>query len=219
MPNERPILFSAPMVRAILEGRKTQTRRICKPAFDGFNWAASVHPDGAATGWIAWWPKAVEAEETAKRYPGAEGFPCPWGWIGDRLWVKETFRQASGAWGEHQRGAPLEYRADSDDMSSIPWRSPLYMPRWASRIRLEIMEIRCEQLEDISDEDAIAEGIEGNGIMYRDYSPEGTGLCTQTPRSSYCGLWDSLNGKRFPWTSNPWVWVIIFQWVNQDNNE
>ena len=76
---------------------------------------------------------------------------------------------------------------------------------------LALKSASVERLQDISEADAIAEGLQGDGIMYYDYSPEGTGVPTQTPRSSYCGLWDSINGKRFPWASNPWVWALTFR--------
>jgi len=197
---ERPIPFSSPMVRAILEGHKTQTRRMCKKAFD----AASVHPDGAGSGWIAWWPSPVSAAETTKLYPDGEGFPCPYGQPGDRLWVRETTWRNGGY-----------VATDKSNIAYEGKRPSIFMRRCDSRIILEITAVRVERLQDISEADAIAEGIQGDGIMYYDYSPEGTGLPTQTPRSSYCGLWDSINGKRFPWASNPWVWVLTFQRVKK----
>jgi hypothetical protein len=160
------------MVRAILESRKTQTRRVVRnPArLDGL---------------------MLSGEESAW---------CPYGQPGDRLWVRETTWRNGGYVATDKSNIAHEGKCPS-----------IFMPRWVSRINLKLTDVRVERLQDISEADAIAEGIQGDGIMYYDYSPEGTGLPTQTPRSSYCGLWDSINGKRFPWASNPWVWVLTFR--------
>ena len=208
---ERPILFSAPMVRAILDGRKTQTRRVIKAsATAGYSDKPSpasgrlVCKDGGA-----WDDNSRNTEPIAK---------CPYGKTGDRLWVRET-----GAF--KCKTAPI-YRADLSDEEASLWKfSPsIHMPRWASRIDLEITDIRVERVQDISAEDAIAEGIESEhqwdgkppfahdmGMWYRDYSKK-EDVKINDPVYSFQTLWDSLNAKRgFGWSMNPWVWVVEFK--------
>jgi hypothetical protein len=199
---ERPVIFTAHSVRQILSGVKTQTRRICKKAMgavSGDDPAASVHPDGAGVGWVAWWPDPVTAEETARLYPGEEGFRCPHGSVGERLWVKE-------AWGLpwHHAQPRYFYRAHfkSVDVGEHPdfdgWRSSMYMPRHASRLTLEITGVRVERLWQITEADLLAEGIKP---------------LTLEPKRTFIDLWDRINGKRpgCAWRNNPWVWVIEFR--------
>lgn len=181
---ERPILFSGPMVRAILSGVKTQTRRVAKV----------IPLDGA----------------------------CPYGEPGDRLWVKETHFE-SRKW----RHAPLFaaapdfiYRADYDreELSSVigchHWRPSIFMKREASRISLEIVRVRAERLQDISEADAMAEGIEPvqmpSEVMYDDHLKRGAMVARAV--SSYASLWESING-RGSWSLNPFVWVVEFRRV------
>jgi hypothetical protein len=184
----RPIIFSAPMVRAILEDKKTQTRRICKPAMEGDGPAASVHPDGSGNGFIAWWPTPRTAHETAKYYPGDEGFHCPLGDVGDRLWVRETFQYTNS---KANGPGDCVFRADcAVEVPGIKWKSPYHMLRCFSRINLEITALRVERLDDISQTDAMREGTQG--------------------RRSFAGLWDELNGAG-AFGRNPWVWVISFR--------
>lgn len=129
---ERPILFSGPMVRALLDGRKTQTRRVVKPQ--------PVDPfDGAQL------RTAVSAYALAG--------PCPYGEPGDRLWVRETWAKAG------EQGDRVEYRADTADPKAGKWRPSIFMPSWASRITLEVESVRVERLQDISEADARAEGV------------------------------------------------------------
>lgn len=181
---ERPILFSAPMVRAILDGKKSQTRRIVKPSslFDG-------------------------KDAIVKRHPHQSG--CQYGKPGDQLWVRET-------WGLHdtqpvdgQENATIYYRATDGEAHSLRyqlWRPSIYMPRWASRIMLEITDVRVQRLQEISEEDATAEGCPGW------YSPSAEGNTDGCmPSEEYAALWDSINGKTQPWASNPWVWCISFK--------
>lgn len=204
MKRERPILFSAPMVRAILDGRKTQTRRIVKPP-----------PSGE------WCPLVGDFHETVEDssgdvYPGplvfgayddCESARCPYGRPGDRLWVRET-------WFSSTPKTPSRVRYAADDLIRLEdglfaravckppkWRPSIHMPRWASRITLEIVAVRVERLRGISDTDAIREGIP-------DY-PDFTG---DSPVHDYSALWESINGKG-SWDLNPWVWVIEFKRV------
>lgn len=242
---EKPILFSAPMVRAIIEGRKTQTRRICKPAMNEVGeWADAVYPDGSGKGWIAWWGKGpFSAEDTARRYPGNEGFRAPY-WPGLMLWVRET-------WGVGCRPDPryggidgLEFRADADwlgdERDVLPlypfkeygggfdppddfesdayagngWRPSIFMPRWASRITLEVVSVRAERVQEIGRDgrkahDVLAEGITPKQIEHwaKWLHPD------DAPAHTFGELWNSINGKKpgLSWAANPWVWVYEFK--------
>jgi hypothetical protein len=187
---ERPILFSGPMVRAILEGRKTQTRRIFKLP-KGTAWYEELQ--GEAEGWftdgVGWW----HVEECRS----------PYGKPGDRLWVRETFATA------HDNpcidDAGTVYRATDPDwglMEGFRWKPSIFMPRALSRITLEITGVRVERLQDISLKDAISEGVEWNN------SPTRQG--NTNPKSAFKCLWESINGEG-AWHSNPWVWVIEFK--------
>ena len=222
---ERPILFSGPMVRAILDGHKTQTRRVIKPQpVEGM--VGGTMTDGNR-GWFTW--KYHECD--VNTLPGILAAECPYGQPGDRLWVREPFcvyarlPQCDSAplgdvdivEGPLGGKGPLEeywkcaYRADHIDPGD-GWRSPLFMPRWASRITLEIVEVRAERLQDIIEEDAIAEAIDcwsgdgvGDGIRFH--------MGLDYPRlSRFARLWDSINEKRgYSWQSNPWVRVVTFR--------
>lgn len=187
---ERPILFSAPMVRAILAGTKTQTRRAVK-----------------STGMYAI-DASIHGEEVARRELAALATRCPYGQAGDQLWVRETFAQ-------HQQFADVAYRADgeefedSDGFSWEPkWKPSIHMPRNISRIDLEIIGVRVERLQDISEADCAKEGAP---FSYSGFAPE------DAPdwRGWYRDLWESINGPG-SWDQNPWVWVIEFRRVLSD---
>lgn len=196
---ERPILFSAPMVRAILNGTKTQTRRAVKDR----------HIDAA--------PPACFFQWLRER--------CPYGQPGDRLWVRETWQVVDGS--ERARRivtdpSPsrgwIEYAATVHPGHEPPprWRPSIHMPRWASRILLEITAVRVERLQDISGEDAVAEGIARDGDGYERFhvdpdAPLGQSF-TRNPVLAYRGLWEKINGVG-TWDANPLVWVIEFKRV------
>lgn len=209
MIKERPILFSAPMVRALLAGSKTQTRRVVK---------RQKHPYGH---WLS-------PDEVALEVRGGTGaIRSPYGCPGDKLWVRETW--ASGwtyggdypcvlykATGDGYIGSeqyPVRDvisskfgihsgEADASASNTVRWRPSIHMPRWASRITLEVTDVRVERLRSITDEDALAEGI----------YPTNTGLYPGSPRAAFRSLWNSLNAKRgHDWYANPWVWVIEFK--------
>jgi hypothetical protein len=190
---ERPILFSGEMVRAILDGRKTQTRRL-------------VTPQPRVTG------------EDAKALPAAwaAGFvdvACPYGVPGDRLWVKETFiRQEAEYEVMVSSTVPIvpaftTYRADADphgQQKGAGWKSGRFMPRHLSRLTIEVTDVRVERLQDISEEDATAEGVTPDADCIKN-------RCARPHRDRFLDLWDELNAKRAPWRSNPWVWVVSFR--------
>lgn len=183
---ERPILFSGQMVRAILDGRKTQTRRVVKPP------APFAPGDDILVEWATGQIK------------------CPYGQPGDLLWVRETwaanriFDDSSprivgndhhGIWwkADHSSYRPLNAKPGR-------WRPSIHMPRWASRITLEVTGVQVEQLQEITTEDALAEGIAKHEQW--------------TPRVQFSELWDSINAKRgYGWNSNPCVWVVEFKKV------
>lgn len=207
MSRERPILMSAPMVRALLSGAKTQTRRVVKP-----------QPLGGA-------PTLLEHLLPHQRWATDEAeeehvWKCPYGEPGDRLWVRETWSPdppidsswASTEWngcGRRIDGVPerfqhprfCNYSADWLH-GPIVWRPSIHMPRWASRLTLEITGVRVERLQEISEGDAYDEGT--------------AEWCAETQRNgnkwpnivrAYQGLWESING-RGSWDANPWVWVL-----------
>ncbi|WP_186083797.1 hypothetical protein [Burkholderia gladioli] len=186
---KRPILFSAPMVRAILDGRKTQTRRVAKEFAGRDNLDAIL-----------------------RRFPNQQG--CPHGEPGDRLWVRET-------WGQYQLAPEdIVYRADEDFPCGSPkrWRPSIHMPRWASRITLEITGVRVERLQDISEADAIAEGIEHTSDGFS--VDEGRHFHAARARDSFASLWDGLNEARgHGWEANPWVWVIEFRRITTEDGK
>ena len=198
------------MVRAILDGRKTQTRRIVKPQ--------PLHVTPFMTGQLG-------GEKTPTGEFGLhlnndrvieKHVRCPYGQPGDRLWVREAcYVESIGT--ANGYGRHILYRATDQDAPVSKWTPSIHMPRWASRITLEVESVRVERLQDISEEDAIAEGIEcweERGVddaqdYYRDYI---TGGHCYNPIASYRSLWESINGPG-SWEANPWVWVITFKRV------
>lgn len=207
---ERPILFSGPMVRAILEGRKTQTRRIIK------------HQD------------LIEFDELngefifahARHCPNycdyaCGGLACPYGRVGERLWVRETWAivpAVSDDGSKHKAkgdGTGATWRADwNGNPSGFQWKPSIHMPRWASRITLEITGIRVERLNDISESDATAEGIHNFrcDLGLFGYDPKGTPgpMVGGSATEAFALLLELINGPE-SWALNPWVWVIEFK--------
>lgn len=218
---ERPILFSAPMVRVLLEGRKTQTRRVVKPQppsghnFAGFTTHSTCSADEG---------KAVWAAGSGPLMHEAHRVRCPYGQPGDRLWVREAWRLCREADGVKPRDTDAAYRcwyeADAPHQPGFGRLRPgMFMPRWASRITLEITEVRVQRVQEISEEGAIAEGIERDDEgRWTDYQNLGFGGYFDHPiqgaRFSFASLWDSINAKRgFGWDANPWVWCLSFRRV------
>lgn len=213
---ERPILFSAPMVRAILEGRKTQTRRVCKGVGNNNNIIILIK----AT------KKRIGIPTHIKDAP-AHGL-CPYGKVGDRLWVKEAFRVTAVHHGKEQVDASVSYVSDgeiirhtdlfgyhSDRNTQIGQahnfslkngiNPSIHMPRWASRIDLLIKGVRVERLQDISEEDAWNEGVEISPLHHSERDD-----FKDCPLKSFKRLWQSINGEE-SWNQNPWVWVLEFE--------
>lgn len=212
---DRPIPFSAPMVRALLNGSKTQTRRILSPQpVSSQTWGSGI-PNAMPSHFCvhARWAKPYDKRlKDFMGHPDADPWlPCPYGKPGDRLWVREAWN----LWGPPERQI-VDYRATCPDADDLKWKPSIHMPRWASRLTLEIVSVRVERLKKITEEDAIAEGIERIGAQHdwpyespkwRDYTAEG---CYLDPRESYESLWESINGPG-SWAANPWVWVVEFK--------
>lgn len=231
---ERPILFSGPMVRAILAGKKAQTRRIVREQ------ALISDVAGGGIEPAVWWPRR-----------GDNLIPCPYGAPGDELWVRETAwydRKPltsignlercffSDGWVRFESGQNGEIPGSVEDNSvrldgnnTLRKRPSIFMPRWASRIQLVIRDVRVQRLQEISEEDAIAEGArhrfagrnqygqEREGWSFEDPHPidadqqHGYGRCLGSARFAFGNGWNCLNAKRAPWSSNPWVWAITFE--------
>jgi hypothetical protein len=211
---ERPILFNDPMVRAILQGRKTQTRRILRPQ-PRLNWVYKLTPEF----------KAVQVSTQYDTMGVHDGvfIKCPYGRPGDRLWVREAFCETdwkpgtSGFPADPATGFIIAYRADYPDWPTRPfpapwdanWKPSIFMPRWASRLTLEITGVRVERVQEISEEDAKAEGCSKERIGAEAGALEGMHF---TARKQFAEFWDSINARRgFGWAINPWVWVIKFK--------
>jgi hypothetical protein len=217
---ERPILFSAPMVRAILNGRKTQTRRVVRKQPED---VGAVRIGKMADFWDGTPRYQFESNSGKIGIFKPPYVKCPYGAVGDRLWVRETWAPVNDYGVE-----AIAYRADTElwqipkdeNFNFIPpvpekwcfglwagdlisgvekgWKPSIHMPRWASRITLDVTGIRVERLQDISEDDARAEGCKP--LIYG-----------STYRDGFISLWDSINGKKHPWESNPWVWVVEFK--------
>lgn len=184
----KPILFNSEMINAILDGRKSQTRRIIKPQ--------PLNPKWSGSEWIE-----TGCDDT-KHFV----LKCSYK-VGMRLWVRETFIT-----GTHIGHAPwVRYRAtdEADIPKGAKWSPSIFMPRWASRISLEIVDMRVERIQDISEDDAWDEGINEKEANKRPYiNKYGVGCATAV----FSNLWESINGKRgYGWAENPWVWAISFK--------
>ena len=211
---EHPIIMSTPMVRAILEGRKNQTRRVISAANSTVLGYPVSRKSALWTGliWDARVFKDCGPHVRCKYEPG------------DRLWVKETHTWvtlaekdpwkdraiADGSFRRTDKGEPVMmcYKADGYEIPAS-WRPSIFTPRWASRLTLEITNVRVEKLNCITESDAHAEGMTGK--LYQ----EATGRLLTCARDVFQWYWDSLNGKRgYGWTTNPWVWVLTFKKVD-----
>lgn len=207
---ERGMIFNAEMVRAILDGRKTQTRRPIKWKQTRFT-EIGEREDGSK------WPWSEDAEHAFDFW-----HPCPFGSVGDRIWVRETFQgplfdfdlmdsyckdstpfEKSEFCVYKADGVPAPEFYDADDELHCCWRPSIHMPRWASRILLEITGVRAERLNSISDRDALREGCSTADMK--------SGDCVA---DVFARLWASIYGDE-SWNSNPWVWVIEFKRIEE----
>lgn len=182
-----PILFSTDMVQAIIDGRKTQTRRVMKN-------------------------------------PEVSMQNCPYGQPGDVLWVRESFG--------YTNACELRYKANAEqpkyDKPHTGWKPSIHMPKTACRIWLQVVSVRAERLHDISEDDAIAEGVKlhEKGVVYLNYQDQKWGLTQfiyncRTAKESFSSLWKMINGFRdepYAWLKNPWVWRIEFKRIDKPEN-
>lgn len=202
MTRERPIIFSAPMVRAILAGTKTQTRRVVKKL--RHHWTAEERDDGSL------WPRYPDYVTGGE----CDGWvPCPFGAPGDRLWAREQWAVGHDydSWSpRHIPELPVDRRhyAATEDRGGLMWRSPIHMPRWASRLTLEIASVCVQRLQDISEADARAEGVRPTAPLYGDCG----GWAHEGHRDAYMALCESIHGPG-SWDANPWVWALEFRRV------
>lgn len=245
---ELPILFSAPMVRAILDGRKTVTRRVVKPqpTLETTSWQRD---HGGSGKWMAQGP-APATGGTRQTMPWS---PCPYGQPGDRLWVRETFALEHAV--EHDQEPPFadgrpvrrrdepgearwvqpHYRATDptpelsyefgcsnkcpENEPHVHWKPSIHMPRWASRITLEVTGVRVERLQDITEDQARAEGADENVlplIKVQASSPMAARPAVyRDHRDIFSALWESINGAG-SWDANPWVWLVEFNRIEQE---
>ena len=216
---QHPIPFSAPLVRAIRAGIKTQTRRVVK---------SKLVP-------IVEECFKVNGKWCNHTFGYELGELCPYGVPGDQLWVRETWRTINDPATCIGDALDIDYRANGEErigdrIGTLKWKPSIFMPRWASRINLEVTGVRVERVQDISEEDAIAEGVYSRcvqaapplhivtrfvapGVLHSNcYGDKDTEAAAYTSaREAYECLWDSINGKTYPWDSNPWVWVITFK--------
>jgi hypothetical protein len=190
----RPIPFTAPMVRAILDGKKTQTRRAVKNAH------------------------IITCDDRV----GVTDAKCPYGQPGDRLWVREhLYFDEDHGW-QYADGKPLQcdlkrYGEMEHWLTTMPtkkrFHSSMFMHRWASRITLEIVSVRVERVQEITEDDARAEGVpQDDRGLYGD----GNGYWHQNATAGFNLIWDSINGKKCPWDANPWVWRLEFRVVRHE---
>lgn len=190
---ERGMIFNGEMVRAILDGRKTQTRRPVKFPILDRNLGCEL-----------------AGNELAGELSAGNYLNSAFGKPGDRIWVRETWAR----YNIDQNSHDIAYRATTpaDWPEEGRWRPSIHMPRWASRILLEITDVRVERLNSISQEDAQAEGLELTGWRPT-YSDPDSGGEVMTPYDNFAELWSSIYGDE-SWQANPWVWVIEFKVVN-----
>lgn len=211
MPKETGLMFKAPLVNAILEGRKTQTRRVMKPQLEQCDWFPSWYlPTGPEEG--IFWPNGKNKILTLS----------PYGQPGDLIYVRETWQHGNYPLGPYEEGAPVYYRADFLDDPDGPdgekspqgkyrdWQPSIHMPKSAARIWLEITGVRIEQLKNISQADAIAEGAPPSHPSIDQISME-FGY-SDFSRSWFAQTWESTGAS---WAANPWVWVYEFKRANQ----
>lgn len=207
MTKFKPILFSTPMVEAINENRKSQTRRVIKHHCE----IDSIKPV----------VRCLENEKDRGKFiltdiNGEDFLINPYAFVGDVLWVRETFHSIHDS--ESDQFLRFGYRADGD-YKGAKWKPNIFMPKEACRFFLKVKAIRVERLQDISEDNAIAEGIEilgyDEGTIYRDYLRDHSE--TNNSIVSFSTLWQSINGLH-SWSSNPFVWVIEFERIEKPNN-
>lgn len=208
---ERGLIFNSEMVRAILDGRKTQTRRIVKGTDGAVKFCKEWDINGEEIFVVL-----GEKDHTGMN-PVFGAISCPFGAVGDRIWVRETWAEAGACAPDlklYRANYPEHVPSIYENVplaEEIRWTPSIHMPRWASRILLEITDVLVERLNDISQEDAQAEGMSLTGWRPT-YSDPDSGGEVWTPYDNFARLWESIYGEG-SWKANPWVWVIEFKRV------
>lgn len=202
--NFKPILFSTEMVQAILDGRKTQTRRVCKPQPE----IGLLRGDLDYQWYDTDWECAIHT---------GDGFEPKYE-KGDILWIRETFVDVGEKADQYFNGVRFHYKANEDFVGCWPWKPSIHMPKAAARIFLKVTDVRVERLQDISQEDAEAEGvkIDDDGLSCWNYLKNNWD--DFAPEDSFESLWQKINGKTYPWEANPWVWVYTFERIEKPEN-
>jgi hypothetical protein len=247
----KPILFSAPMVRALLEGRKTQTRRVLKFAKEDVgapeftDYAIAIEPRDVPKGFQIFYNDVFdpESDEPIDRWRYYDDIAAPYA-VGDVLWVRETWANTVNVnqmypWPDRPHivtdsddGSVFSayiYRADGDwhwcdgdgfSAKKSYWKPSIFMPKAACRLFLKVKSVRAERLQEISEADAIAEGIErvkpDGVISFKSYTKQWSSNAV-FPYSSFMTLWQSINGPE-SWAANPWVWVVEFEKCDKPEN-
>lgn len=234
---EHPIIFTTDMIKAILNGTKTQTRRVIIPQpvckCDNPNW------QGKLIDWVGWRHEGKIGWSCYTCGSGlyaydewsSHGIICPYGQAGDRLWIRETFKPYAYIASnrdtiQYKDGTERDVHCPEDFIPSINWKPSIHMPRWASRFNLTASNVRIERIQDITEEDARAEGIIPFIIglppiqttVYATNYPNP--ICSDTAKNAFKLLWDSINAKRgYSWNINPWVWVVTFHQYSKESSD
>lgn len=200
---DKPIIFSTEMVKAILDGRKTQTRRVIKPQFSTFWENAQLDPQTlktrSAQKWRAKYGVYIEVDMATGYW---KWIWCPYGKCGDILWVRETFRHDDYQKGEYIYKADIPQLALDEAGDTVRWKPSIHMPKKACRLKLKIKNIGVERIQDISFEDVLAEGVKEQTCPKPQFYT----------KMWFAHLWDKINKKRgFGWDKNPFVWKIEFE--------
>lgn len=226
--SEHPILFSDEMVRAILAGKKAQTRRPVKPqpTRTVSDWSMDAEP-GEVVVYRDWPHRLTESRGRNKRAIGEltpVKIKAPWQ-PGDRPWVREAWQAfraerdvaeslgyKADRWVNFNGGSyGVVYRATGSKLWHGTWRPSIHLPRWASRLTLEAVAVRCERVQAITEAGAFYEGVERLELSPRTISGVEVHPMTGTYRDAFAAAWDAMYGKTCPWASNPWVWVCEFR--------
>lgn len=228
---ETPLLMKDQMVVATLDDMKTQTRRV--NGLDYIN--KKSNPDDWRIGTPEEWKAPTENRPAIGGYPKEPyhifrnvhtgrmvAIPCPYGKAGDRLWVREAWRITGGFADTPIRelspayGNNLQFRADRDESYIDKYHPSIFMPRWACRLRLDLLDVRVQRIQEIDELDIQAEGISPFSATYYD-EDGGKDFDPDEYRGHFQELWNSINAKRgYGWNVNPWVWVLVFRRIEKE---
>lgn len=219
--NFKPILFSTEMVQAILAGRKMQTRRVVNPQPIKFRTEFPIPVSDAIKDNKALIKKGYALLGTSGPLSGYTYGKSKYQ-PGDILWVRETYIDVGEKADQYFGGVRFHYKANQNFVGCWPWKPSIFMPKEAARIFLKITNVRVERLQDISEEDAIAEGVKkgifrnGPNTIKEEFQLEFN--VHGHHKDGFKFIWQSINAKKHPWESNPWVWVYEFERIEKPEN-